>query len=89
MTTKKYYELISQWNPEMVLYIRYRTKHSIGRITMSIAFFLEKNIKISRMMKKVDIVEIYLMNELTGVAITYFDSIADAWFYAIGEKYHG
>ena len=89
MTRKKYYELVKQWNPEMVLYIRYRTKHSVGRITMSLAFFLEQNTKIIRMMKKVEIKDIYLKNELTDRVQMYFKSLPDVWFYAIGRKYNG
>ena len=89
ISIKRYKELITQWNPEMVIYIRYSTKNSKGKMTMSIAFFLEFNRKITKLFKGVKIREIFVKNENTQVVLFECQSLPELWFYAIGEKYHG
>lgn len=81
----KYNELIAKWNPEMVLYIRYRTNYSKGLMTMSIAFFIEKYKKITRLLKRVEIREIYVKNEFTGIVIKELFTLKNAYEYAMGE----
>lgn len=88
ISNKRYKELITQWNPEMVVHIRYITKYSKGQMTFSIAFFLEYTNKIEKLFKGCDIRELFVKNENTGVVLNYFKSFPDLWFYAIGRKYH-
>ena len=77
MNRKRYYELSKLWNPEQVLYVTYRTKNSVGKITCSIAFFIESYKKITRLLKRVEIGKIFLKNENVGIVLTYFDSLED------------
>lgn len=87
MTRKQLKTIISEWNPQRVLYIRYESNHSCGKITCSFAFFLEMYNKLYRLLKRCKIREIYLKNEDTGIVLMYYDSLYDAWMYGIGEKY--
>ena len=78
MTSKRYWEIVHQYNSHEVLYIVYGTKHSKGKITCSIAFFLEMYKKFSRLLKKVDISHIFLRDEETGIVVKYFMSLEHA-----------
>ena len=89
ISNKRYKQLIAEWNPSMVVHIRYTTKHAVGRMTFSIAFFLEFNQKITKLFKGVQIREIYVKNELSGIVLEHFQSLPELWFYAIGRKYNG
>ena len=89
ISNKIYKQLIAQWNPEMVVHVRYTTKHSKGQMTFSIAFFLEFNSKILKLFKGCTIRELFVKNENTGVVLEYFKSFPELWFYAIGRKYNG
>ena len=92
ISNKKYKELITQWNPEMVVHVRYTTAHSKGQMMFSIAFYLEFYSKIQKLFKdkKIrEIREIYVKNENTGIVLEYFQSFPELWFYAIGRKYDG
>lgn len=86
MTKKRYNQIIESWNPEMVLTIRYTTQHSVGRIAMSIAFFLETYKKITKILKNVEIREIYIRNENTGIVVAYFQDLFGAWIYGIDKR---
>lgn len=85
ISLKKYNEIYSRWNPEMVVYVRYTTKHSIGKMTFSIAFFLEFTRKIEKLFKGCEIREIFVKNEITGIVYETFNSFSELWFYAIGR----
>ena len=85
MTKKRYKEIIASWNPEMMLYIRYKTRYSCGKITMSIAFFMETYKKWYKMLKDVEIVEIYVKNEFTGIVIQQLTDLFSAWIYGLGR----
>lgn len=89
ISSKRYKQLIAQWNPEMVVYIRYTTKNSVGKMTFSIAFFLEYTRKIEKLFKGCTIRELFVKNENTGIVLKYFKSFQELWFYAIGEKHNG
>lgn len=89
ISNKRYKEIISQWNPEMVVYIRYTTKNSVGKMTFSIAFFLEYTRKIEKLFKGCVIRELFVKNEITGIVYETFKSFPELWFYAIGRKYNG
>jgi len=85
ISVKKYKQLCELWNPEMVVYIRYTTKHSKGRMTLSIPFFLEYYTKINRLFKGCTIREIFVKNEETQMVLEYFKTFGELWFYAIGR----
>ena len=87
ISDKRLKRLTSQWNPEMVVHVRYTTKYSKGQMTFSIAFFLEFYLMIQKMFKGCEIRELYIKNENLGIVTKYFQSFPDLWFYAIGEKY--
>ena len=89
ISNKRYKQLIAEWNPSMVVHIRYTTRNSSGQMIFSIAFFLEFNQKITKLFKGVKLNEIYVMNEETGIVLEYFESLPELWFYAIGRKYNG
>ena len=89
ISNKRLKEITSRWNPLMVVYIRYKTKYSIGKMTLSIAFFLEFNRKITKLFKGCEIREIFVKNEISGIVYDYFKSFPELWFYAIGRKYNG
>ena len=86
ISSKRLKEITSRWNPEMVVYVRYTTPNSKGKMTFSIAFFLEYTRKIEKLFKGCTIRELFVKNENTGVVIEYFKSFPDLWFYAIGRK---
>ena len=56
MTNKRYMEIISKWNPEELVLIRYRTQYSRGTIKISCAFLIEKYKKLYRLLKDVDVI---------------------------------
>lgn len=89
LSNKRLKEIISRWNPLMIVYIRYTTKYSIGKMTLSIAFFLEFNRKIIKLFKGCEIREIFVKNEITGIVLEYFQSFSELLEYAIGRKYNG
>lgn len=79
MTYKKYMTIVSLWKPECVLYIRYETKHTSGKMTMSIAFFLEMYKKIIRLLKRVKMVSIFLKNENTQIVYKYYEDLESVY----------
>lgn len=85
ISNRRLKEITSRWNPLMVVYIRYKTKYSIGKMTLSIAFFLEFNRKITKLFKDAKIREIYIKDELTGIVLEYFQSFSELLNYAIGR----
>lgn len=89
ISIKRYKQLIAQWNPEMVVYVRYTTPNSKGKMTFSIAFFLEYTRKIEKLFKGCEIREIFVKNEITGIVYETFQTFPELWFYAIGRKYNG
>ena len=82
---KRLKEITSRWNPEMVVYVRYTTPNSKGKMTFSIAFFLEYWKKIQRLFKGCEIREIFVKNEITGIVYETFQTFPELWFYAIGR----
>lgn len=89
ISNKRYKELIAQWNPEIVVHVRYTTKNSKGQMTFSIAFFLKFASKIQKLFKGCEIREMFVKNENIGIVLEYFKSFPELWFYAIGRKYDG
>lgn len=89
ISNKRLEQLVNSWNPEMVIYIRYTSKNSKGKMTMSIAFFLEFYQKINKLFKGCKIREIFVKNENTQIVLYEGKSLPDLWFYAIGRKYNG
>lgn len=85
ISAKRLKEITSRWNSEMVVYVRYTTKYSVGKMTFSIAFFLEYWKKIQRLFKGCEIREIFVKNEITGIVYETFNSFYELWFYAIGR----
>ena len=87
ISNKRYQTLIAQWNPELVVHVRYKTAHSKGQMTFSIAFFLEFHSKLVKLLKNCEIKELFVKNENTGIVYRYFDSTYDLWLFALGKKY--
>ena len=83
MTNKRYQEIIKQWNPTMVVYITYKTEHSHGTMTMSIAFFIEKYKRLTRVFKGCEITDVAIVDTERGVVRKHFNSLGEL-FYAKG-----
>lgn len=81
MTTKKYWDIVRGYNPSCILYIQYTTIHSVGKMTMSIAFFLEFRKKIERLLKKVMIRDIFVKNENHGVVLRHYATLEEVYYF--------
>ena len=86
-SNKRYKELIDAWNPYMVVYIHYSTKHSTGTMKMSVKFFLEFNNRIIKLFKGCEILEITIRDDVNAVSHKIVFSLYDAWIYLLGENY--
>lgn len=87
-SNKRYQELIQAWNPHVVMYIQYRTKHTTGTMRMSVKFFLEFNNRIVKLFKGCDIIEITIRDEVHQVSHKQFFALYDAWLWCLGEDRH-
>ena len=85
ISNKRYKQIIAQWNPEMVVHVRYTTRNSKGQMTFSIAFFLEFTRKIEKLFKGCEIRELFVKNENTGVVLHYFKNFSELWMFAVGR----
>lgn len=85
ISNKRYKQIIVQWNPEMVVHVRYTTRNSKGQMTFSIAFFLEFTRKIEKLFKGCEIRELFVKNENTGVVLHYFKKFSELWMFAVGR----
>lgn len=81
MNRKKYWDIVRGYNPSCVLYIQYTTSHSVGKMTMSIAFFLEFKKKIERLLKKVEIRDIFVKNEEQCVVLCHYATLEEVYYF--------
>ena len=86
MKNKRYNELINAWNPQVVIYIDYKTKHSTGKMMMSVKFFLEFNNRIIKLFKGCQIVNVTIRDDVHGITIETFDDLFNTWLYCLGEQ---
>ena len=85
ITNKKYKEIISKWNPEMVVHIKYTTEYSTGEIICSLAFYMETSSKWNKLLKGVTINDIYISNDETGVVLIHLNDLFNLWLYGLGR----
>lgn len=86
MTNKRYQEIIRSWNYEEVIHIEYKTEHARGYMEMSAEFLIEKYKKLLKVFKGVDILDISVVNESTGVVYIHLGDLFNAWLFAIGRR---
>ena len=75
ITNKEYCRLKNMWSNADVVYIRYKTKHSCGKITCSIVFIVEFYSRLLKLLKKVEIVELYVKDENSGLVKKYYTNL--------------